>query len=137
MEVMIYLLQIFFDNSLLLLEDIHKVWRGCLVLFPRYDFLKLCFQKVIHPKIYHFLKFLLISLNNLFKYYLEFWERSGRCGLNFDSFFMYHPPTPLPSCSWFRLEFHHFPPHQLTIQFHVWASLKWLNVTYTRYRYCR
>jgi len=25
MEVMIYLLQIFFDNSLLLLEDIHKV----------------------------------------------------------------------------------------------------------------
>ncbi len=29
MEVMIYLLQIFFYNGLLLLGEIHKVWRGC------------------------------------------------------------------------------------------------------------
>ncbi len=40
MEVMIYLRQIFYDNGLLLLEDIHKVWRGCLILFQRNDYQK-------------------------------------------------------------------------------------------------
>ncbi len=40
MEAIVYMLLFFWGNSLQLPEDIHEVWRGCLVLFLRYDFLK-------------------------------------------------------------------------------------------------
>ncbi len=47
-KVWIDLLQIFFGNGFLLREDIHKVWRGCLVLFQRYDFLKSCLPIILY-----------------------------------------------------------------------------------------